>query len=84
MEEWPERIVRPYPPALEERTEASFTLPPAEKTREAIPDGREGRSATISPAPEKHLEFLHYLVKRGIVNEGFAEGKVPDQYKREL
>jgi len=84
IEEWPERIVQSYPPALEARTEASFTLPPAEKTREATPDGREDRSSTISPTPEKHLEFLHYLVKRGIVNEGFAEGKVPNQYRRGL
>jgi len=86
IEEWPERVVQPYPPALEERAEASFMLPPpppAEKIRNAAPDGREGRSSTISPTPEKHLEFLHYLVKRGIVNEGFAEGKVPDQYRRE-
>ncbi len=82
IEEWPERIVQPYPPALEERTE-SLPPPPAEKVREATPDAREDRSSTISPTPEKHLEFLRFLVKRGIVNEGFAEEKIPDQYRRE-
>jgi len=86
IEDWPERIVQPTPPAQEERTEGSFVLsppPPVEKIRDTAPDGREGGSSTISPTPEKHLEFLRYLVKRGSVNEGFAEGKVPDQYKRE-
>jgi hypothetical protein len=28
------------------------------------------------------LAFLHYLVKRGLVNEGFTEGQVPKQYRR--
>jgi hypothetical protein len=82
IEEWPERIVQPNPPALEERTE-SLPPPLAEKAREATPDAREDRSSTISPTPEKHLEFLRFLVKRGIVNEGFAEEKIPDQYRRE-
>jgi hypothetical protein len=36
-----------------------------------------------APTPEQQLEFLHYLVKRGIVNEGFEEGKIPKQYRRE-
>jgi hypothetical protein len=36
-----------------------------------------------APTFEHQLEFLHYLVKRGIVNEGFEEGKVPEQYRRE-
>ena len=83
IEEWPERIVQPYPPVLEERNESSLPPPPAEKAREATPDGREDLPSTISPTPERHLEFLRFLVKRGIVNEGFAEGKVPDQYRRE-
>jgi len=36
-----------------------------------------------APTPEQQLEFLHYLVKRGIVNEGFEEGKIPEQYRKE-
>ncbi len=36
-----------------------------------------------APTPEQQLEFLHYLVKRGIINEGFEEGKIPEQYRRE-
>ena len=36
-----------------------------------------------APTAEQQLEFLHYLVKRGIVNEGFEEGKIPEQYRRD-
>ncbi len=28
-----------------------------------------------APSPQQRLEFLQYLVKRGIVNEGFEENK---------
>src|SRR5260370_38622775 len=82
IEEWPERIVQPNPPALEERTE-SLPPPLAEKAREATPHAREDRSRTISPTPDNHLPSLRFLVNPGIVNEGFAEEKIPDQYRRE-
>jgi hypothetical protein len=42
-----------------------------------------GPTTGLRPTSEQHLEFLHYLVKRGIVNEGFEEGKIPDQYRKE-
>jgi hypothetical protein len=35
------------------------------------------------PTFEQQLEVLPYLIRRGIVNEGFEEGKVPEQYRRE-
>lgn len=35
-----------------------------------------------SPTFEQQLAFLQYLVKRGMVNEGFSEGQVPKQYRR--
>jgi hypothetical protein len=34
-----------------------------------------------TPSSEQQLEFLQYLVKRGLLNEGFAEGQEPDQYR---
>jgi hypothetical protein len=81
IEEWPERVVQPSADAInrvptEERTETTFPATPIEKAREAS-------TSSISPTPraERQLEFLRYLVKRGIVNEGFAEGTAPDQYK---
>ena len=84
IEEWPERIVQPSPPLLEERAETTIPAlppPPIEKVKE-VRIG-EASASSISPTPraERQLEFLHYLVKRGIVNEGFAEGTTPDQYK---
>ena len=84
IEEWPERIVQPSADAInrvptEERTETTFPSLPATPIEKA----REASTSSISPTPraERELEFLRYLVKRGIVNEGFAEGTVPDQYK---
>jgi len=85
IEEWPERIVQPYPPRLEERTETSFTpppLPPLGKAGETTSGKGAGLSSGASATPEQKLAFLHYLVKRGILNEGFPQDKVPDQYKR--
>ena len=37
--------------------------------------------ASSTPTFEQQLAFLHYLVKRGLVNEGFPEGQVPRQYQ---
>jgi hypothetical protein len=33
---------------------------------------------------EQRLEFLRYLVKHGIVNEGFARDQRPEQYGHDL
>jgi hypothetical protein len=41
-----------------------------------------GDLSAPSPTFEQQLAFLHYLVKRGLVNEGFTEGQVPKQYRR--
>jgi hypothetical protein len=30
---------------------------------------------------EQKLEFLRYLVRQGVINEGFAEGQIPRQYQ---
>jgi hypothetical protein len=86
IEEWPERIVQPYPPPSEERTESSFTSPPTpprEKVGDTTFNNQEGASSSASATPEQKLEFLRFLVKRGILNEGFAEDKLPDQYRRD-
>jgi hypothetical protein len=46
--------------------------------------GSPGELSAPSPTFEQQLEFLHYLVKRGLVNEGFTEGQVPKQYRRKF
>ena len=89
-EEWPERIVQPSPPVLEGRAETTFTSPPLPLPTPSIEKARETSTGeasafSISPTPraERQLEFLRYLVKRGIVNEGFAEEEIPDQYRQQ-
>ena len=92
IEEWPERIVQPSPPLLEERAETTFPSlppPPTEKVKE-FRTGEASASSISStdeinrvPTGERQLEFLRYLVKRGILNEGFEERTVPDQYRKE-
>ena len=96
IDEWPERTIQPPPPATanEEVQEAPPTpaqqpmTPPAESAKTAINNFPEASLPAVQPltppAPsrEQKLEFLHYLVKRGIVNEGFAEGQVPEQYRK--
>lgn len=75
----PERLVQPAPPGATESTETA-RISSAETSHEATtPPGN-----APSPTFEQQLAFLHYLVKRGIINEGFAEGQVPKQYKRKL
>ena len=99
IEEWPERFVKPVsqsppPPASSELPETPFpgaltspidkgkdgsiNRPPTDKAADIF-------SSEVSSTPtfEHQLQFLHYLVKRGIVNEGFEEGKVPEQYRKE-
>jgi len=64
-------------------------LSPAETGSAAPPDASSVRapemaasSAELKPTPEQQLDFLNYLIKRGLVNEGFSEDRVPQQYRR--
>lgn len=34
-----------------------------------------------APIPVQQMAFLKYLVSRGLVNEGFEEGSIPEQYR---
>lgn len=36
---------------------------------------------TPAPTFEQQLAYLRYLVRQGVVNEGFEAGKEPEQYK---
>ena len=91
IEERPERIVHPLFPASNERTETPLPPPASsiDNQIEPLPASSQEEvssfvvplSPSSSPTDEQQLEFLYYLYKRGIVNEGFEEGKVPDQYR---
>ncbi len=79
-EERPEKVVSSHPPLTEENpsTPTPLRTPKVEATKEIS----KAEVPPPSPTPEQKLAFLHYLVKRGIVNEGFGEGQVPRQYKK--
>jgi hypothetical protein len=82
IEEWPERVVQPYfpPPSQPQPVEGaetprpSSTIPPVEKAVESKPT-QGAMPPAPQPTPQQRLEFLQYLVKRGIVNEGFEDPK---------
>ena len=61
---------------------AERPVQPASSTAEH--SGSTGDLSDPSPTFEQQLAFLHYLVKRGLVNEGFTEGQVPKQYRRKF
>lgn len=77
-------------PTTEERPEYGLSshLSLAEETLNPLhPPANEKNQSKAkvsppSPTPEQKLAFLQYLVKRGIVNEGFGEGQLPRQYKK--
>ncbi len=74
-EERPEYVISSHLPQAEERLNPARSLSSEKKqnAEEASPP---------SPTPEQKLAFLQYLVKRGILNEGFGEGQLPRQYKK--
>ncbi|MGH2495619.1 MAG: hypothetical protein ACRDIV_13045 [Ktedonobacteraceae bacterium] len=71
IEERPERTISapndmaetPLPPSLRSPVDTS-TEPGKENASPAVPS---------TPTPQQRLEFLQYLVKRGLVNEGFED-----------
>jgi hypothetical protein len=71
-EERPEHLLSSHPPMAEE-----ILNPPTKKE-----DLSKAPISPPSPTLEQKLAFLQYLVKRGIVNEGFSEEQLPRQYKK--
>ncbi|HVB22163.1 MAG TPA: hypothetical protein VNG51_09485 [Ktedonobacteraceae bacterium] len=89
--EWPERVVQSTPFANEKAEPPSPLLPanpPVEQTVDSSASNTSIEAKAIfsdvppTPTPEQQLEFLSYLVQRGLVNEGFPEGQVPEQYRK--
>ena len=72
----PERIIDAAPSEAE--TTASVSPSPSEVRENSSPS-----SPGIAAVSSHHqLEFLRYLVRHGLVNEGFAQDHLPDQYKK--
>ncbi len=73
-EERPELLLPSHPSLAEETPNL---LPPPDKEQK-LP-GVE--TSPPPPTAEQKLAFLQYLVKRGLINEGFSEEQIPRQYK---
>ncbi len=74
-EERPERIVQAHSPTTSDLTETPLPpslRPPVDISTEP---GKEDATPAVpsTPSPQQRLEFLRYLVKRGIVNEGLDD-----------
>ncbi|HZU65793.1 MAG TPA: hypothetical protein VFA09_00820 [Ktedonobacteraceae bacterium] len=80
----PERPLLPAPPPSpsNEQPEKKQAGDHKDTPLHESPPAAKEPARPIPPTPEQQLEFLQYLVKRGIVNEGFDEGKEPEQYRR--
>ena len=57
-------------------------LPQDEQTRENSTLSEAQSGSEMTPALEQQLAFLSYLVSHGLINEGFEEGEVPEQYRK--
>lgn len=68
IEERPDRTISAHIPATNDMVETP--LPPS--LRSPAEPGKDDASLAVpsTPTPQQRLEFLRYLVKRGIVNEG--------------
>ena len=76
IQEWPERVVQTDLTAKNELPEtlslgSSGDGEPMKKS--AIPEDEIPTSMQTSPSTQQRLEFLQYLIKRGIVNEGLED-----------
>ena len=84
-----EKLDTPSSPPTTSTPSTPSSITPTVESTTSVKEQPVGKSETIfpdapppTPTPEQQLEFLQYLVRRGLVNEGFPEGQVPDQYRK--
>jgi len=76
IQEWPERVVQTDVTAKNELPEMASLGSSADgepMKKSAIPADETPTGMQTSPSTQQRLEFLQYLIKRGIVNEGVEE-----------
>ena len=76
IKEWPERVVQTDITAKNELTETSSLASSGDgepMKKSATPADETPAGVQTSPSTQQRLEFLQYLIKRGIVNEGVEE-----------
>lgn len=78
-EEQVERTSQIHSPLTDEKKPTIPHPPSVESAKDTVTSSGESISSSLTD--EQQLTFLRYLVKRGLVNEGFAEGHIPEQYR---
>jgi hypothetical protein len=73
IQEWPERVVQTDGTANNELPETPSLDALEPKKKPTMPADESPAGLQISLSTQQRLEFLQYLVKRGIVNEGIEE-----------
>jgi hypothetical protein len=62
-----------------------FSLPQLtqdEKIVESLTSSNVELTSETVPTSEQQMAFLQYLVSRGLINEGFEEDNIPEQYRQ--
>jgi hypothetical protein len=80
IDEWPERVVQSDLTVNDGLTEtpsisSTTSLEGEIISKSSTPADGTPANVQASPSPQQRLEFLQYLIKRGIVNEGVEENK---------
>jgi len=80
IEEWPERVVQSDFTTADEFAETPSLSPAPNADREPVKEPHVSvdgsfAAAQTAPSTQQRLEFLQYLIKRGIVNEGVEEDR---------
>lgn len=87
----PEVILPLSPPSVEDvnfsfRRDLAAPPPQDEKTLECLTSFNTQLDSTfettLTPISKQQLAFLQYLVSHGLINEGFDEGEIPEQYRQ--
>jgi hypothetical protein len=75
IQEWPERVVQTDVTAKNKlpETPSPGSLGDGEATKSAMPTDETPAGMHSTPSAQQRLEFLQYLVKRGILNEGIED-----------
>ncbi|HLI09109.1 MAG TPA: hypothetical protein VKV40_21275 [Ktedonobacteraceae bacterium] len=72
----------PLPPPAAENFFSSRPVSPVPPAPLPAPPLPPKQKLEPGPEVEQHLEFLRYLVLRGVLNEGFPEDQTPEQYRK--
>ena len=75
IQEWPERVVQTDVTATNELQETISSGDEKVMNISSTPTGEPSTDTLTSPTTQQRLEFLQYLIKHGIVNEGLDDEK---------